>query len=141
MKLRVKDMDIATGGGQIVILNQRDAELWDLHHMDRLGVRKGKRKTVAVLDIAESKKAVPPGRIGFFEEVLDALNAKHGDIVEISLERKPASIMSIRKKLDGEALTGPNVGLRLEMIPEAYVSFWFAFSTFYPDLVLWAPEG
>jgi len=25
------------------------------------------------------------------------------------------------------------------MIREAYVSFWFAFSTFFPDPVIWTP--
>jgi putative thymidine phosphorylase len=104
MKLVVKDMDIATGDVQVVLLNQQDAEQLDLHHMDRLVIRKNNRKTVAVLDIAESKKAVPPGKIGFFEEVLDALHAKDGDVVQISIAEKPESVGYIRKKLDGETL-------------------------------------
>jgi hypothetical protein len=39
--------------------------------------------------------------------------------------------------LEGKALSGPLVGRRLEMIPEAYVSFWFAFSTFFESPELW----
>ena len=104
MKFRVKDMDIATGGVQVVILNQQDAAVWDLHPMDRLAVRKGFRRTIAVLDIAESEKAVPRGRIGLFEEVLDALHARGGDHVEITLAKKPESVAYIRKKLDGKPL-------------------------------------
>ena len=41
--------------------------------------------------------------------------------------------------IEGEALSGPFVGKSLDKIAEAYVSFWFAFSTFYPNPVLWLP--
>ena len=41
--------------------------------------------------------------------------------------------------VDGHALSGPLAGQRLGMIPEAYVSFWFAFSTFFPDPIIWTP--
>ena len=39
--------------------------------------------------------------------------------------------------IEGRALSGPLAGEKLEMIPEAYVSFWFAFSTFYENVELW----
>lgn len=105
MKLQVKDMDIATGDVLVVILNQKDAALYDLHHADRISVKKGNKKAVAVLDIGESSKAVPPGHIGLFEEVLDELNAKHNDIVEIKLDKKPKSTAYIKQKLDGKELS------------------------------------
>ncbi len=105
MKFIVKDMDIATGGTQIIILNQKDAALLDLHHMDRIKVQKKKKQTIAVLDIAESEKAVPPGHIGMFEETLDASGAKDGDIVDIELDKKPESMKYIKKKMDGKILT------------------------------------
>ena len=41
--------------------------------------------------------------------------------------------------LEGKALSGPLAGGRLEMIPEAYVSFWFAFSKFFENPDLWLP--
>ena len=41
--------------------------------------------------------------------------------------------------IEGKALSGPFVGKSLDKIAEAYVSFWFAFSTFYPNPVLWLP--
>jgi AMP phosphorylase len=109
MRLTVKDMDIATGGVQVVILNQDDARDFDLHHEDRLLVRKGRKETTAILDIAESPKAVPRGRIGIFEEVLDALNAKEGDEVEFTLGDKPKSLACIKKKLDGAQLTAAEI--------------------------------
>ena len=39
--------------------------------------------------------------------------------------------------IDGEALSGPLAGSTLPIVAEAYVSFWFAFSTFFPNLDLW----
>lgn len=41
--------------------------------------------------------------------------------------------------LDGKALSGPLAGESLWKIRDAYVSFWFAFATFFPDPVLWTP--
>ncbi len=104
MKLKVKDMDIATGGIMVAILNYEDAKKFDLHHGDRIAVKKGKKKVVAVLDIAESKKVVAPGEIGLFEESLAKINAKNNSIVEFGLERRPKSLQYIRKKLDGNDL-------------------------------------
>lgn len=105
MKFKVKDVDIATGSVHIVMLHQDDARLFDLHHMDRVMVRKGKKFCIAVLNIGESEKAVKRGWIALFEEVLDELNAKHGDTVEFSLAKKPNSVNLIKKKLEGEELT------------------------------------
>jgi len=59
MKFRVKDMDIATGGIMVVILNHIDAEKLDLHSGDRILVRDGKKNITCILDISESDKAVP----------------------------------------------------------------------------------
>ena len=105
MKFKVKDMDIATGGLSIVLLNEKDALKMDLHAMDRVVVRKGKKTHTAVVDIGETKKAIPPGRIGFFEEMLDDIKAKAGEIVDVSIAKKPVSVQYIKKKLDGKKLT------------------------------------
>ncbi len=42
--------------------------------------------------------------------------------------------------IDGEALSGPLAGSTLSVVPEAYVSFWFAFVGFFPNLDLWGSE-
>ena len=107
MKLIVKDMDIATGGVKVVLLNEKDADKLDLHHNERVIIKKGKKATTAVLDIAESSRAVSLGKIGLFEEVLDDLNVKHNDFIELSAGKKPISVSYIKKKLDGIELTYP----------------------------------
>jgi AMP phosphorylase len=107
MRLLVKDMDIATGGPLVVILNEKDASFLDLHHGDRVKLTKGKHKVVAAIDIAETTRSVSPGKIGLFEEVLDRLHIQHqtSPKVKVSLQPKPVSIYHIRKKLDGKELS------------------------------------
>ncbi len=109
MHFRVKDMDIATGDILVVILNEHDAKKLDLHHEDRVKVRKGSKEAICVLDISESRKAVPPGSIGLFEEVLDKLGAKHNDKVELSFTPKPVSVSYIRAKLHGKQLSASQI--------------------------------
>ena len=104
MKLKVKDMDISTGGIFIALIHQKTARLLDLHAGDRLGIKKDKKKVVAILDIAETKKAVGENQIGLFEEVLDILKVRHGGIVEFELEKKPDSIRFIKEKLEKKQL-------------------------------------
>ncbi|MBI2130206.1 AMP phosphorylase [Candidatus Woesearchaeota archaeon] len=106
MKLAVRDMDIATGGPLVATINHEDAAKLDLHEMDRIKLIKGKRVETVVTNIAKSSKTVRPGIIGLFDEVIDSLRLKDGDIVKIVPARKPLSIEYIRKKLDGLNLSG-----------------------------------
>ncbi len=105
MKFKVKDMDIATGGILIAILNENDAKKLDLKSGDRVLVKNHKEAVTCILDISESNKAVPEGKIGLFEEVLDRLGVKHGEIVDIRLTGKPESVKDIREKLMGKRLS------------------------------------
>ncbi len=105
MKLNVKDMDIATGGPLVAILNGKDAGKLDIHNMDRIKIKKGRKIETVALNITESSKTVPVGSIGVYEEVLDSLKLKNKDKVTINLTRKPLSIEFIKKKLDGKSLS------------------------------------
>ena len=99
MKFRVKDMDIATGGILVVILNQKDARKLDLHSGDRILVHDGSGEVTCILDISESDKAVPEGKIGLFEEVMKRLKVRSGSTIEVRFTGKPESITHIRDKL------------------------------------------
>lgn len=105
MKFRVKDMDIATGGILIAILNKRDAKDLDLRSGDRILVRDGKQEITCILDISESDKAVPQGKIGLFEEALDKLHVKNNSLVYVEFTGKPESVVHIREKLFGKRLS------------------------------------
>lgn len=105
MKFKVHDVDIATGGTLVAILNRKDAVMLDVHTGDRLRLTRGSKSTVAVLDIAGTGKSVKRGQIGLMEEVLKKLGARQGNYVHISLDEKPRSISFIRNKLDGKDLS------------------------------------
>lgn len=104
MKLKIKDMDIGTGGPLVAVLNKEDAMELDIHHSDRIKINKGKKTETVVVDIAESRKAVPKGTIGVYEEVIKSLKLNNNDKVSIALARKPLSLDFIKKKLDGSTL-------------------------------------
>ncbi len=105
MKFKVHDMNIATGGTHIAVLHKKDARHIDSRSGDRILVKHGKHDLVCILDIAESKKQVPEGSIGLFEEVLDKLNLRQGAIVEVKFAGKPESVDHIRNKLFGKHLS------------------------------------
>ncbi|MDP3733991.1 MAG: AMP phosphorylase [Nanoarchaeota archaeon] len=104
MKFRVKDMDIATGNILIAIINYKDAQRLDLRSGDRILVKHNSHKVTCILNISESDKAVKEGSIGLFEEVLDRLNVKDKQVVDIRLTDKPESVKHIRDKLLGKHL-------------------------------------
>ncbi|MBI4448837.1 AMP phosphorylase [Candidatus Woesearchaeota archaeon] len=131
MKLAIKDMDITTGGTLIVILNKKDADVMDLHPLDRILIRRNSHKTVAVLDVTTNARTTPPGCVGCFEEVLTKLGAKHNDAVEVTYAKKPESIEFIRQKLDGEDLSGEKIDVIVDDVvrdelTESEVSYFVA---------------
>ena len=99
MKFKVKDMDIATGGPLIAILNQKDALKLNLITGDRIIVTYKKRSATCILDVSESRKAVPEGKIGLFEEALAKLKVRHNALAELKFAEKPQSLMLIKEKL------------------------------------------
>ena len=105
MKLKVKDIDISSGGPLIAVLNHKDAAMFDLHVMDRIKISKGKKIETVVVDIAQNGKIIPQGKIGLFDEVAESLNLKNNDNVDITIARKPLSLDYIKKKLDGQKLS------------------------------------
>ena len=105
MKFKVKNLEISTGDALVVILNEDDANKYDLHRLDRISVKNGKdKKITAVLDLTNSKKLVPCGSIGLFDEVKKAISSKNTHNIEIFLEKKPESVALIKKKLDRKSL-------------------------------------
>src|SRR3989338_6272788 len=91
MKLKVKDIDISSGGPLIAVLNHKDAAMLYLHVMDRIKIRKGKNIETVVVDIAQNGNIISPGMIGVFDEVVKSLSLKNNEPVEIMLARKPLS--------------------------------------------------
>ena len=104
MKLKVSELNISSGGTLVAALNAADAAKMDIHTLDRIKLFKGRYVETVTANLAEDDDLVPPGRIGVFHEVAHALGLRKGDILTITLARKPLSLAFIRKKLDGQRL-------------------------------------
>lgn len=105
MKLRVKNVDLSTGGPLIAVLSEEDAKKLDLHALDRIKIRRLKIKKEVVASVDISTKGVKSGELGLFEEVLKKLDITSGVHVDIEVTHPPKSLEYIRKKLDGGTLT------------------------------------
>ncbi|MEA3430366.1 MAG: AMP phosphorylase [Nanoarchaeota archaeon] len=133
MKFKVKDMDIATGGIKIILLNSHDAAFMDLHHGDRVKVKNGRYETTAIVDIGESTKAVPKGTAGVFEEVLSSLHVKDKHTMEVFLEEKPKSVQFIKKKMDNNSLSAEELyeivkDITLDKLTDIEITYFVAAS-------------
>jgi len=102
MKLKVKKINLNTGGPFVVVLNEDDARLMDIRPLDRVEVRGAE----AIVDIAKSdhRAAVKSGEIGFLIETFENLKVKPRRFVNIVPAKKPESLQYIKKKLDRNKL-------------------------------------
>lgn len=106
MKLRVKELGISTGNVLVVVMNEADTKMLDLHPLDRIKITHGKKMETVVVDIAKKgSKSIPKGTIGLMDEVIDSTGLKTGNIVSIMPAKKPISLEYIKKKLDGYHLS------------------------------------
>ncbi len=107
MRLRVKKINLNTGGPFVVVLNEDDAELLDVRALDRITIK----GIEAIVDISkpDHRTAINQGEIGVLIELFDALRLKSGGLVNIRPANKPESLAYIRKKLDGKKLTDQEI--------------------------------
>lgn len=105
MKFRVKNLPIGTGGSPLIaLINHEDAVQYDLHHADRLRIKKGRFEATAIIDITDSHEMLLPGQIGLFQDVTKKIKSKDDDLVDIHIQQKPKSIEFIKKKMKGEEI-------------------------------------
>lgn len=104
MKLKVKDVNLSSGGPLIAIMHEDDAAKLDLYPLDRIKISRDNKKAIAVVDISKKGSGVEPGVIGLFKEVLNEIKIKDNSIVDIEVENKPESIEFIKKKLQKHCL-------------------------------------
>ena len=109
MKLHVKDLDLSTGGTLVVVVSKTDAVELGLHKGDRVGVVKGTRHVHALVDHAETDKAVRPGEVGLFKEVLESLGTRQREVVQLVIEKKPIALKYIKEKLGGKELSSQEI--------------------------------
>lgn len=99
--LKCKKLDIETGGTDVVLMNEKEAELYGINPGDKVSLiwSRGKRLTVSV-DLSE--KEVKHGEIGLFEDIWKKRGIEEDDIAELILESRPLSIETLKKKMLGK---------------------------------------
>ncbi len=102
LKLKIKNVDIETGGAPIVLLNTSDAYEMGIHSMDRINVHFHKKVKTAIVDV--TSKIIPPGSIGIFKELDREIPIEDGGFVNIEPAPTPASVGLIKDRLLGRQL-------------------------------------
>jgi AMP phosphorylase len=103
MKLKVRKLDIESGGLMVVLLNKLDAADMGIHSSDRVVIT-DKKTFSAIVDITQT--VVKKGEIGMFTGV----DIKEGTEVLVQAAERPASIDYIKKRLLGQTLTRDEIG-------------------------------
>ena len=101
MKLRLKELSLGAGR-PIAFVNESNAREIDLHVGDRIEISHKDKTLIAIADVV--KKFIARGEISLSEEVINYLNLKKGDVLDVSLATEPESSSFIAKKLSGQTL-------------------------------------
>jgi AMP phosphorylase len=103
VKLKVRKLDIESGGLMVVLLNRSDADDLGIHSSDRVVITE--RKTFsAIVDI--TRTVVKKGEIGMFTGV----DIKDGTVVLVEAAERPVAIDFIKKRLLGHTLNRDEIG-------------------------------
>lgn len=116
MKLKVKAVDLSTGGPLVAVLDDEDAKKLDLIALDRIRIKRLKSNKEIIANVDISAEGIKPGTIGLFAESLKRLGTEEGVHVDIESTPRPKSIDIIRKKLDGHILTKEDLSILVEDI-------------------------
>jgi len=111
MLLRAKFLQLEADK-PIVVFNREDAEDLGLKPMDRVQISFGKKKVIAIANIAG--RIVMEGEIGLYEEIQEKLNIKPDEKIDVESASPPKSLAFIRKKLDGETLQDVEINSIIE---------------------------
>lgn len=100
MLLKVKILNIDSGGKPIVFLNNNDADELNITASERVTIQ-AKKKITAIINISST---IERGLIGVTEEVRKILSLKQNSKVNVEIAPFPKSLQFIRNKLSGKKL-------------------------------------
>lgn len=101
MRLKVKVLRFMAGR-PIAVLNHSTANRMNVHIGERIELSKYADTIVSIVDV--SKDLIEKDEVAVSQEILESLNIKENDEVEVSLASKPQSTFFIKKKMDGQVL-------------------------------------
>ena len=105
MQLKVKILNIDSGGKPVVFLNDKDADELNITASERVTVQ-SKKKITAIINISATVKK---GYLGITEEVRKILSLKQNSRVFVDIAPFPKSLKFIRNKLSGKKLLYPEI--------------------------------
>ncbi|MEM3479140.1 MAG: thymidine phosphorylase, partial [Candidatus Bathyarchaeia archaeon] len=103
MKLKVKLLDLESGGKFIVVLNREDAEDLGVSGLGRVKLLGRGREVTAIVNVAF--ESVGRGYIGVYDEVKRYMGLREDDEVDVEAAHFPLSVYYVRNKLSGRKLT------------------------------------
>ena len=101
MKLIAEVLKITAGGKRIAIISDEAANSLGVHSSDRIRIIHGSQEIIAITNIAEH---FPKNRIGFYDEISNALGLKGDETVTVEHAELPESISNVRAKVRGKRL-------------------------------------
>lgn len=102
MKLRIKNLKFSAGR-PVCMIHEETAKEMSLHVGKRVLIKSKKDKEIVSI-IDTIKGAISPKEIAVSEEIIQTLNLKNHQLVDVQLAERPNSINLIKKKLKGEKL-------------------------------------
>jgi len=119
MKLIAEVLKITAGGKRIAIISDETANSLGVHSSDRIKIIHGSQNIIALANIAEH---FPQNRIGFYEEISNALGLKGDEMVTIDQAELPESISNVRKKIRGKRLKEKEIKNIVRDVVERHLS-------------------
>ncbi len=102
MKLRVKILKFLAGR-PVCMIHEKKAKEMSLHVNDRVLISKNHNKIISVVDTATG--ILKQNEIALSEEIIENLDLKKGNFVDVTIEELPLSINLIKKKLNKHKLS------------------------------------
>lgn len=102
MKLKARNYDVDSSEHRVV-LNEEDALELGVKDMDRVRLARNRTALIAIVGISDT--VVKQGEVILYGKTFEALAAQEGEDINVTYAAKPESVRSIRKKMDGEALS------------------------------------
>ena len=102
MELKIKKLRFLTGR-PVCMIHETTAKKMSLHVGDRVSIKDHTGKIISVVDTVSG--IIKPNEIAVSADILDKLNLKGRDIVEVEIAEHPRSISLIKDKLRGKRLT------------------------------------
>ncbi|MBM3247201.1 AMP phosphorylase [Candidatus Pacearchaeota archaeon] len=128
MKLKVKELRFMAGR-PIAILNSWTANHMNVHVGERINLSKYSDDIVSIVDV--SRDLISNNEVAVSQEILESLNIREGDEVDVSPASKPTSAFYIKKKMDGLVLNKDEIHTIIEDIvnnalTEAEIAYFVA---------------